>query len=328
MPKKQVFVTRDLPEPGISLLKKAGFAVEVYEKDQTMPRKELLKRIKDKDAVLTLLTDQVDDAFFKAAGENLQIVANYAVGYNNIDLSAAKEHGVMVTNTPGKLLSISVAEHTLALMLAVSKRVVEADTFTRAGKYKGWGPKMYLGMMLKGKTLGVIGGGRIGTEVAIRAKALGMKIVYTDVQKSPKLQKATGAKFMKQDDVLKVADIISVHVPLLPSTRHLLSAKEFKKMKKNAIVINTSRGPVINEKSLTIALEKGMIAGAGLDVYECEPAIDCDLTDTHELRKLKNVVLTPHIASAAIEARSEMAELAANNVIAALKGKKPKNLVK
>ncbi len=327
MAKKQVFVTRQIPEPGISLLKKAGFDVEVYEKDQVIPNRLLLKKIKNKDAVLSLLTDTVDAKFFKAAGENLKIVANYAVGYNNIDVEAAKEAGVMVTNTPGKLLSISVAEHTFALMMAVTKRVVEADQFTRAGKYKGWGPMMYLGTMLSGKTLGLVGGGRIGYEVAKRGRAMGMKVVYTDIARNKKLEKDTKAKYLTKDQLLKQSDVVSIHVPLLASTRHLIGAKELKKMKRTAYLINTSRGPIVDEKALTTALEKKTIAGAGLDVYECEPAIDCDLTDTHALRKLPNVVLTPHIASAALETRSEMAELAANNIIAALKGKKPKNLV-
>ncbi len=321
-------MTRNIPDPGIPLLKKAGFDVEVYEKDQIIPTKELLKRIKGKDAVLSLLTDVIDENFFKAAGDQLQIVANYAVGFNNIDLEAAKAAGVMVTNTPGKLLTDSVAEHALALMLALTKRIPESDAFTRADKYKGWSPTLFLGLMLKGKTLGLIGTGRIGTAVAIRAKALGMKIIYTDLEKNSDLQKQTSAKFMKQPQLLKEADIVSLHVPLLKSTHHLISTKEFKQMKKTAYLINTSRGPVIDEKALTIALEKGEIAGAAIDVYECEPAIDCDLTDTHELKKLSNVILTPHIASAALEARAEMAELAAQNVIAALKGKKPKNLVK
>lgn len=325
--KQNIFVTRHIPEPGISLLKKAGFQVEVYEKDQIIPRRQLLKRIKGKDAVLSLLTDKVDEAFFKAVGDQLKIVANYAVGFNNIDLKAAKAHNVMITNTPGKLISYSVAEHTFALMMAVTKRIVESDKFARAGKYHGWSPTLFLGLMLKGKTLGIIGTGHIGTEVAIRARAMGMNIIYADLKKNMPLQKLTGAKFRTQTQLLKEADIVSLHVPLLKSTHHLIGSKELKQMKKSAYLINTSRGPVIDEKAMNIALEKGEIAGAAIDVFECEPAIDCDLSDTHELRKLDNIVLTPHTASAAIEARSEMAELAAKNIIAALNGKKPKNLV-
>ena len=325
---KKVFITRQIPDPGIPLLKKAGFQVEVYPKNQMIPKRLLLKKVKDIDALLCLLTDRIDESVFKAGGDRLKIVANYAVGYNNIDVEASKKYKTMVTNTPAKLLSTSVAEHTFGLRLAVSKRIVEADRYTRAGKYKGWGPTLLLGMLLQGKTLGLIGTGRIGSKVAVQAKALGMKILYNDLNKNSKLEKLTKAKYATKHQLLKQSDIVSIHVPLLPSTRHLIGAKDLRVMKKTAYLINTSRGPVINEKSLTIALEKGIIAGAGIDVFECEPAIDCDLTDTHELRKLDNVVMTPHTASAAIEARSEMAELAAKNVIAALKGKRPKNLVK
>ena len=326
--KKKVFVTRHIPDPGIPLLKKAGFDVEVYDKDKIIPRRLLLKKVKGADAILSLLTDQVDAKLLKAAGDQLKIVANYAVGFNNIDVESAKKAGVMITNTPGKLISESVAEHTFALMMAITKRIVEGDRFARAGNYDGWSPTLFLGLLLNGKTLGLIGSGRIGTAVAIRAKAMGMKIIYTDLKKNPQIQKLTKAKFATKSELLKQADIVSLHVPLLPSTRHLISTKELKKMKKTAYLINTSRGPVVDEKALTIALEKKEIAGAAIDVFECEPAIDCDLSDTHELRKLDNIIMTPHTASAAIEARSEMAELAAKNIIAALKGKRPKNLVK
>ena len=326
--KKKVFVTRHIPDPGIPLLKKAGFDVEVYDKDKIIPRRVLLKKVKGVDAILSLLTDQVDEKLLKAAGEQLKIVANYAVGFNNIDIESAKKAGVMITNTPGKLISESVAEHTFALMMAITKRIVEGDRFARAGNYDGWSPTLFLGLLLNGKTLGLIGSGRIGTAVAIRAKAMGMKIIYTDLKKNPQIQKLTKAKFVTKSELLKQADIVSLHVPLLPSTRHLISTKELKKMKKTAYLINTSRGPVVDKKALTIALEKKEIAGAAIDVFECEPAIDCDLSDTHELRKLDNIIMTPHTASAAIEARSEMAELAAENIIAALKWKKPKNLVK
>lgn len=321
----KVFVTRAFPGPGISLLKKAGFAVEVYGKDRIIPRKDLLKRIKGKDAVLSLLTDRVDEAFFAAAGPQLKIVANYAVGFDNIDLAAARSHNVVVTNAPGELISESVAEHTFALMLAVTKRIAESDRYARAGKYEGWSPTLFLGMMLKGKTFGIIGSGRIGAETARRAAAMGMKIVYTDIKRNPQLEKDLAAKFLKQEALLKTADVVSLHVPLLPSTRHLISTKELKMMKTTSYLINTARGPVIDEKALTVALERKQIAGAAIDVYECEPAIDCDLSDSHELRKLENIVLTPHTASAAIEARAQMGELAAKNIIAVLKGKRALN---
>lgn len=324
---KTVFVTRQIPGPCLGLLKQAGFEVDVYEKDEIIPRRQLLQRVKGKTAVLTLLTDKVDAEFLAAAGPQLKIVANYAVGFDNIDLKAAAERGIFVTNTPGKLMADSVAEHAFALMMAITRRIVESDRFARAGKYHGWSPTLFLGMQLKGKTLGLIGSGRIGMEVAYRAAAMGMKIAYTDLNRNKELEAKTKAKFMKQDALLATADVISLHVPLLKSTHHLISTPQLRKMKRTAYLINTSRGPVIDEKALIIALERGQIAGAAMDVFECEPAIDCDLSDTHELRKLPNVILTPHTASASIEARSEMGEMAAKNIIAALNGKKPKNLV-
>jgi glyoxylate reductase len=327
MQKKQVFVSRRIPDPGIPLLIKSGFSVEVYQKDQIIPRRELLKRVRGRDAVLTLLTDRVDEEFFRAAGDRLRVVANYAVGFDNIDLAAAAKRGVMVTNTPGDLISVSVAEHTIALLMAVSKRIVESDRYARAGKYTGWSPTLFLGTMLAGKTLGLIGTGHIGSEVARRAAAMGMHVVYHDLRRNPALERATKAKYLSKEQLLKKSDVVSLHVPLLKSTFHLISGKDLRLMKTSAFLLNTSRGPIVDEKALTIALEKGLIAGAGIDVFECEPAIDCDLTDTHELRKLDNVVLTPHTASAALEARSEMAELAAKNIIAALKGKRPRNLI-
>lgn len=322
MSAKKVFVTRRFPGPGIELLQKAGFDVEVYEQDRIIPRRHLLRRIKGKDAVLSLLTDRVDEQFFTYAGPQLKIVANYAVGFDNVDVRAAQASGIVVTNAPGDLISDSVAEHTIALMFAMTKRVVVSDKYTRAGKYKGWSPTLFLGTMLEGKTFGLIGCGRIGIATARRAAAMGMKIIYTDLRPNPELNKKYKAKFMKIDALLKMADVVSMHVPLLPSTRHMISHRELKMMKPTAYIINTARGPVIDEKALTFALENKQIAGAALDVYECEPSIDCDLTDTHALRRLDNVVLTPHTASASIEARSEMGEMAAKNIIAVLSGKK------
>ncbi len=316
-----VFVTRRFPGPAVEMLKEAGFHVSVYEKDRIIPRRQLLRRIRGMDAVLSLLTDRVDDAFFKAAGSQLKIVANYAVGFDNIDVKAAQARKIVVTNSPGDLISDSVAEHTIALMFALSKRVVESDVYTRRGKYKGWSPTLFLGMMLEGKTLGLIGSGRIGMAVASRAVAMGMKIVYTDLKRNPGMTKFK-AKFVKQDELLRVSDVVSLHVPLLPSTLHLISHRELKMMKPSSYLINTSRGPIVDEKALIFALENKQIAGAALDVYECEPAIDCDLTDTHSLRKLSNVIMTPHTASASIEARAQMGELAAKNIIAVLGGKK------
>lgn len=324
MPKPKIFVTRQIPDEGIKALKKKGYRLDIYEKDRVIPKQELLKRVKGVDALLSLLTDKIDAAVLDAAGTQLQIVANYAVGFDNIDLQAAKKRGIPVTNTPAPEVSEAVAEHAFALMLGLAHRLIEADTYARAEKYKGWSPSLLLGTDLHGKTLGVVGLGHIGTAVATRAvKGFGMKCLYTDIKPDKKFEKEFGAKFVKKEDLLKRADFITLHVPLLPSTRHYISTKELNVMKKTAFIVNTSRGPVIDEKALLKALQSKKIAGAGLDVYECEPAIDCDIRDNLELKNFDNVILTPHTASGTIEARQAMSLLAAKNIIAVLSGKKP-----
>jgi glyoxylate reductase len=317
-----VFVTRKISEAGLSLLRaRKDVKLVVYGKNQTIPRAELLKKINGCDAVLTLLNNLVDAKFFSSAGKQLKVVANYAVGYDNVDLAEAERRGVVVTNTP-MVLNDAVAEHTIALIMAVSKRIVEADGFLRSGKYKGWAPELFLGTELTGKVLGIIGTGNIGSGVARRAKhGLGMQVVYSDVKKNEQLEKETGATFMSTDEVLKTADIISLHVPLLDSTRHLINAKRITMMKKGAYLINTSRGPVIDEKALVKALKAGRIAGAGLDVFEFEPKLSAGLA------KLKNIVITPHTASATTEARDRMAVLAVKALLSVLDGKRPENVV-
>jgi glyoxylate reductase len=321
----RIFIARPLPEPAISLLKKQkGFVVDVYEKDEIIPRKELLKRIKGADAVLPILTDRVDKEFFDAAGPQLKIVANYAVGFDNIDLKEAKKRGIIITNTPVIEAAESVAEHTIGMMLALAHRMVEGDAYARAKKYQGWSPNHFMGFDLKGKTLGLVGLGRIGKLVARHAQlGFGMKIVYTDLNRDKGFETEFQAKYLSQENLLKQADIISLHVPLLPSTKYLIDTAEFSLMKKSALVINTSRGPIIREKALLRALRTKRIAGAGLDVFECEPSIDCDLTDKLELKSFTNVLLTPHTASATLEARQAMSKMAAENIIAVLQGKSP-----
>ncbi len=325
----KIFVTRNIPDSGIKLLKaRRGLQLSIYTQDQAIPRPELLKQVRGCDVLLPLLTDKIDAQVMDAAGPKLKMIANYAVGFDNIDLEAAKERGIMVTNAAGPEISESVAEHTIALIFALAHRIVETDAWTRKGKYRGWGPKMFLGCDLKGKTLGIIGGGAIGTTIARRLKdGFDVKIVYTDIKRNPVLE-AQGAKFLKQNQLLRQADFVSLHVPLLPSTHHLISTKELKLMKKSAFLINTARGAVVDELALVKALIKGDLAGAGLDVYECEPLIDCNPNDTYELRKLPNVVLTPHTASATIEARQAMSITAAKNILAFLDGKTPPNAVK
>ncbi|MFA5947192.1 MAG: D-glycerate dehydrogenase [Patescibacteria group bacterium] len=326
----KIFVTRDIPDEGLKMLRaRADIEVKVYEENKNIPVGVLKANVKGVDIILALLTDKIDDSVMRAAGKQLKMIANYAVGFDNIDLEAAKKRGIMVTNARAPEVSETVAEHTIALIFALAHRIVETDDFTRAGKYKGWGPKMFLGVDIAGKTLGIIGGGAIGEALAKRMHSgFGVKIIYNDIKPNEKFEKEFGATFMEKDELLKHADFVSLHVPLLPSTRHLIGERELKLMKKTAYLLNTSRGPIVDEKALTVALAHGDIAGAGLDVYECEPLIDCDPTDTYELRKLPNVVLTPHTASASIEARQAMSRAAAENILAFLDGKTPPNAVK
>jgi glyoxylate reductase len=316
-----ILVTRKIPKSGLDLLKATGYKIRLHNKSTIMPRKDLLKAAKGCDAVLSLLTDKIDDEFFAAAGPQLKIVGNYAVGYDNFDLKAFKKRNILAANTPN-VLHGAVAEHALALMLAAAKRVCEADRFTRAGKYKGWEPELLLGTELFGKTIGVLGLGRIGAEVARRAaRGLDMKVLYYDVKRNEAFEKDLGATFATVEELLKSSDVVSVHVPLLPTTRHLIDAKKLKMMKKTAILVNTSRGPVVDEKALVSALKSKRIAAAGLDVYEFEPKL------APGLAKLPNVTLTPHTASATIETRDAMSKIAAQGIIDALSGKTPGNLI-
>ncbi len=319
----KVFVTRAIPEAGLNLLGAAGHEVIASTKDGVLTKDELISALKEHnpDAVLCLLTDKIDGDVLDAA-PNAKIFANYAVGFDNIDLKVATERGVTITNTPG-VLTDSVAEHTVALIFAITKRIAESDRFTRAGKYAGWAPMLLLGSDLKGKTLGILGGGRIGSRVLeIMGRGVGMRCVYYDIKRSEELEKATGAEFRASaEEVLREADAVSVHVPLLDSTRHLINAERLRMMKTTAYLINTSRGPIVDEAALVDALTSGVIRGAALDVYENEPAL------AHGLSALDNVVLTPHTASATEETRSAMSEIAAKNIIAFLNGETPPNPV-
>jgi lactate dehydrogenase-like 2-hydroxyacid dehydrogenase len=318
-----IFVTRHIPEIGINMLRAAGHTVDVSTKDGVLTKSELIAAVTAKpyDAVLCLLTDTIDAEIFDAV-PTAKIFANYAVGYNNIDMKAATARGVTITNTPG-VLTNSVAEFTLALMLSITKRVPESERFLRAGKYDGWGPELLLGSDLKGKTLGILGAGRIGSEVAKAAHfGFGMSIVYYDIAESVAMKDSVPCEFKPTvDEVLTIADIVTVHVPLLPSTEHLINAERLRMMKKSAYLINTSRGPVVDEAALVSALQSGTIRGAALDVFEHEPQLAPGLAE------LENVVITPHVASATEETRGEMAELAAQNIIDFIAGATPKNVV-
>jgi len=327
MPK--VFITRPIPDQGIKMLKDKGYAVTIYPKDEIIPRKELLKGVRGIDALLPILTDKIDGQVLDVAGPQLKIVANYAIGTDNIDLEACKKRNIMVTNAPGPEIVQSVAEHTFALMLALAHRIAESDKFTRAGKYQGWGPQLMLGTDVYGKTLGIVGLGRIGFAVAERAvKGFGMKALYNDPKPNPDFEKQYGARYADLPTLLKNADFVSLHVPLLPSTRHLISTKQFALMKPTTFLINTARGPIIDEKALLKTLAAKKIAGAALDVFECEPSIDCDVSDHLELKNFDNVILTPHTASATVETRQAISRTAAQNIIAAFEGKTPPNLVR
>ena len=314
----KVYVTRMIPEEGIELLKKYC-EVEINPEDRPLKREELLDVIKDKDAVVTQLNEKVDAEFFDSA-KNLKIVANYAVGFDNIGLKEATKRKIYVTNTPD-VLTNATAELAWALLFAAARRVIEADKFTREGKFTGWAPNLFLGKAVTGKTLGVIGAGRIGQAFAKMSKGFDMKILYTANTPKEEFEKETGAKYVDLETLLKESDFVSLHVPLTPHTRHLIGEKELKLMKKTAILINTARGPVVDEKALVNALKNKDIYAAGLDVYEKEPEI------TEELKALDNVVILPHIGSATDEARRDMAVLVAQNIIDVIEGRTPRTLV-
>ncbi|MEY3784608.1 MAG: hypothetical protein RLZZ230_930 [Candidatus Parcubacteria bacterium] len=271
---------------------------------------------------MSLLTDTINESVLTAAPQ-VKIVSNYAVGFNNIDVPALNAAGVVVTNTPG-VLTDTVAEYTVALILTVAKRIAEGDRFTRAERYEGWAPELLLGSDLQGKTLGIVGAGRIGSGVARRmVSGFGMKVKYYDIARSEALEAEVACDYCESlEDVLRTADVVSIHVPLLPQTQHLINAERLAMMKSSAYLINTSRGPVIDEVALVEALKNKVIRGAGLDVYENEPALAAGLAE------LENVVLTPHIASASEETRDKMSELVAENMIAFFKGEEPPYIVK
>lgn len=317
--KPKIYVTRMLPEAGLDLLAEE-YDVEVNPNDRVATREELLAGIQGKDALLALLTDTID-ARLMDAEPRLKVISNYAVGFNNIDVAAATERGIVVTNTPG-VLTETTADLAFALLTACARRIVEADKFMRAGKYEGWGPMLFLGRDIHGKTLGLVGFGRIGRAMAQRGRGFGMKILYNDaVRASQELERAYNAEYRELPDLLRESDFVSLHVPLLESTHHLISDAQFEVMKTTAIVINTSRGPVVDEKALVRALKAGLISGAGLDVFEWEPQFEPDL------ERLANVIMVPHIASASVETRTKMATMAAENACAVMRGEMPPNIV-
>jgi glyoxylate reductase len=314
----KIYVTRPIFDEALGKLKREAH-VEMNS-DHVLTARELITHLNDADGAITFITDTIDQEVLDSA-PNLKVVANFAVGVNNIALDAATKAGVVVTNTPG-VVTESTADFAWTLLMAAARRVVEADRFVRTGKFKVWSPNIFLGSDVHGKTLGIIGLGRIGRAVARRAAGFNMKIVFYNPNPVPEqIVSALGAVSLPLEELLQISDFISLHVPLVPETHHLLNDAAFARMKPTCIVINTSRGPVVDEKALVRALKTRKIAAAGLDVYEREPEIE------PELFELENAVTAPHIASASNETRLKMGLMAADNLLMALKGERPPNLV-
>lgn len=315
----KVLITRRLPQKAIDLLK-SQCEVELNEYERQLTKSELIEKILDKEGLLCLLTDKIDREVI-VAGLNLKVIANCAVGFDNIDVAAATKRGIPVTNTPG-ILTETTADMAWALIMAIARRIVEADRFLRAGKFTGWAPMMFLGGDVYGKTLGIVGFGRIGRAVARRARGFNMTVLYNNPGRAEvEAEKELCAKFVPLDVLLKQSDFVTLHVPLTPRTVHLIDEEELSLMKPTAYLVNTSRGPVVNEKVLLKVLRNSEIAGAGLDVFEEEPRLTPGLAD------LENVVIVPHIASATVQTRTKMAVAAAENLLIGFKGEVPPNIV-
>ncbi len=314
---EKVLVTREIPEAGLRPLE--GFDVTVLS-ERPPERGELLEAVRGASGILATLTEQVDAELMNAAGEDLKVVANLAVGYDNVDLEAARERGVVVTNTPD-VLDETTADTAFMLLLAAARRLGEGERIVRSGKWEAWGPKMLTGPDVWGKTLGVVGFGRIAQAMARRASGFGMEVLYTARSRKEDAENELGARYVELDELLRTSDFVSLHTPLTEETTHLIGAGELEKMKPGAVLVNTSRGPVIDEGALADALADGRIFAAGLDVYEEEPTVH------PKLLELENVVLAPHIGSASIETRDKMAVLAAENISAVLRGEEPKTPV-
>ena len=314
MAKFNVYVTRLIPVEGLTLLREAC-NVEINPEDRPLTREELLQNVRGRDGVITLLTDRIDGEVMDAA-KGIKGFANYAVGFDNLDVKAATERKIPLSNTPG-VLTLATAEMAWTLLFAVARRLIESDRVMRSGTWHGWGPMQFIGGDVTGKTLGIVGAGRIGTAMALMSKGFAMRVLYTDEVANPVLEKDLGARKVPFEELLRESDFVSVHVPLMPATRHLFNAKTLALMKPTAYLINTSRGPVIHEAELVEALRGNVIAGAALDVYEFEPKM------VPGLAELTNVVLAPHTASATRSSRSGMSVKAATNLLAMLRGERP-----
>lgn len=316
MPEK-VLVTREIPEAGLRPLE--GFDVTVLS-ELPPERDDLLEAAHGTAGVLSTLTEQMDAEFMDAAGDDLKVIANMAVGYDNVDLEAANECGVVVTNTPG-VLTQTTADTAFMLLLAAARRLGEGERIVRAGEWEAWGPKMLLGPDVWGKKLGILGFGEIGQALARRARGFGMELIYWNRSRKEEAEKELEARYLELGELLETCDFLSIHAPLTEETTHLIGAPELEKMKTEAVLVNTSRGPLVDESALADALEEGRIFAAGLDVYEEEPKVH------PKLLELENVVLAPHIGSASFETRDRMAVTAGEDLRAVLRGEQPKNPV-
>jgi glyoxylate reductase len=315
-----VLLTRRLPAPVMDRLAR-HCELTCHEGRWAMPREELLRAVRGKAGAITLLTDRVDEEFLEAAGPGLRVVANYAVGYDNIDVAACTRRGVMVTNTP-EVLTETTADTAWALLMAAARRIAEGDRFLRSRTPWIWGPEFMLGRDVHHKVLGVVGFGRIGQAVARRARGFDMRVLYHDPRRPPpEVEEALGAEYRELDPLLEEADFVSLHTVLSPDTYHLIDEARLRRMKRTAVLVNTSRGPVVDEAALARALREGWIFAAGLDVFEREPEVHPDLLG------LDNVVVVPHLGSATVETRLAMGMLAADNLLAALEGRRPPTLV-
>jgi len=317
----KVFVTRKFPGTALEKLLSSGHEVDVSQVDRPLTSEELLEKGRGADALLTLLTDRIDGEVVDLIGPQLKIVSNYAVGYDNINVDELTERGIVVTNTPCEEVNEAVAEHTWALMLALARRVVEADESVKRGAYKGWEPNIFLGVNMAGKTLGIIGLGRIGTMVAERARGWNMRVLYYKRNRDEEAESKLGVEYADLDSLLANSDFVTLHVPLTQETAHLMNKETLAKMKKGAFLVNTARGPIVDEHDLVNALREGHLGGVALDVFETEPNVN------PELIGMENVILTPHIASATWEAREKMGQMAVDAILDTLSDKKPQNIV-
>ena len=320
----KILVTQKVPDAAYPPLEAIGDVEANMEEGSIWPYEELLRRGPGHDYIYCLLTDNIDARFLEAcvaSNPRLKMVANMAVGFNNIDVETATRLGVAASNTPG-VLSDTTGDLAFALLMATARRIPEAERYLRAGKYEGWGPLLFCGAEVHGSTLGLVGTGRIGKIVAKRASGFDMKVLYYDVARmSPEDEAQYNATYMSMEDVLRQSDFISIHTPYMSSTHHLIGERELSMMKPTAILINTARGPIVDEKALVKALQAGTIAGAGLDVFENEPAVE------PELLTMENVVILPHIASASLKTRTLMATMASDNIVAHYRGERPPNIV-